>query len=546
MFANIPSAGFAWERHFDVRNDGQLSLYLGDLDFSDLSPLKDLPVADLYLGHCKNVTDVQPLADMPTLENITVPVLARNIEALHKLPKLKGLSFSAFVTQTGLTAEMLAELNAQQQKQGSSNPSDQTASLRRQVFFDINGRMARPTPDTTAEEFWKLYSTLSWLSRLRDSAIKPNEISRQGDGTWTLDFDQKKELTDLTLLHGMPISELYCGGTSVTDLSPLRGMPLKNLRMWGTRVTDLTPIKGMPITHLEFSWTHEINDLSPLKGMPLDFLSLDSTAVSDLTPLRGMPLTVLRLNGCANLTDLSPLADAKQLRQLILPPKCTDFEFLHALPKLERVSFNEDDKFIPDKTADQFWASIKEEPWVNALRIAGLKPKEPKKLNDGTWELELGNSAIRDLTPLKGTPISRLSLGHTAVTDLAPLRGMKLKRLALNETQVADLEPLRGMPIEELFLSNTKVIDLSPLSGMPLRTLNLRSCTKITDISALADCRSLKALILPPHAKDIEFLRSFPQLEQLSYKGVFAGGAGFQTPKDFWAEYDHNHAAAAP
>jgi tetratricopeptide (TPR) repeat protein len=547
MFAHIPPGAFAWERHFDIRDDGQLSLYLGDIDFSDLSQLKDLPIADLHISRCRDVTDVQALADMPSLENVTVPVLARNIEALHKLPKLKRLSFSAFVTQVGPTVDVPTVPVAQQQKLWSSNSLDQAATLRRQFFFDINGRVARPTPETTAEEFWKLYSTLSWLSRLRDSAIKPNEISRLADGTWYLNFDHKKEFNDLELLRGTPISELYCGGTSVSDLSPLRGMPLKILVMWGTRVTDLTPIKGMPITLLDCSWTHAIDDLSPLKGMPLVFLSVDSTAVSDLTPLRGMPLTVLRLNSCANLTDLSPLADAKRLRQLTLPPKFTDFEFLHTFPKLERLSFDEDvDRLIPDKTADQFWAGIKEEPWVNALRITGLKPKESKKLDDGTWELDLGNSAIRDLTPLKRAPISRLSLGHTAVTDLAPLRGMKLKRLALNETEVTDLEPLRGMLIEELFLSNTKVVDLSPLRGMPLRTLNLRSCTKITDISTLADCRSLRALILPPHAKDIKFLRSFPQLEQLSYKGVFAGGAGFQTPKDFWAEYDHNHPSVAP
>ena len=152
-----------------------------------------------------------------------------------------------------------------------------------------------------------------------------------------------------------------------------------------------------------------------------------------------------------------------------------------------------------------------------------LKPPTPKKLNDGTWDLNLGNSDIRDLTPLKGAPISRLSLGHTAVTDLAPLRGMKLKRLAINETAVTDLEPLRGMPLEELFLSNTKVVDLSPLRGMPLKSLNLRSCISLTDVSPLAECQSLKTLILPTTAKEIEFLRSFPNLESISYKGGLAG-----------------------
>src|SRR5262249_15679194 len=94
MFAKIPPGESNLENRFDIRNDGQLSVNLGYLEASDMSQLKDLPVADLYLARCKNLTDVQLLADMPTLENVTVPALARNIEALRKLPKLKRLAFS--------------------------------------------------------------------------------------------------------------------------------------------------------------------------------------------------------------------------------------------------------------------------------------------------------------------------------------------------------------------------------------------------------------------------------------------------------------------
>jgi Leucine-rich repeat (LRR) protein/tetratricopeptide (TPR) repeat protein len=495
---------------FSIRDDGQLSLFLGDMDISDLSQLKDLPIADLTIIRCKNVTDVQILAEMPRLENVTIPVLARHIEALHKLPKLKRLSFSAQMAYFKLHMNLWA----------------------------IN-----VVPDTTAEEFWKEFANLSWLSRLRDSAIKPNEISRQADGTWQLNFDDKKELADLTLLRGAPITDLSIWGTSVSDLSPLRGMPLKLLRLKDTKVTDLRPIKDLPIKVLNLDGT-KVNDLTPIKGMPLEVLSIDGTPVRDLSPLRGLPLSSLRLKGCANLTDLSPLADVKQLTQLVLPPHFTDFAFLHTLPKLQGLSFDERNN-SPDKTTDEFWASIREQPWMYALRNAGLKPKEPKRLNDGTWELDLGNSAIKDLTALKGAPIRRLNLGHTAVTDLAPLRGMKLKRLALNETQVTDLEPLRGMPIEELFLSNSKVVDLSPLRGMPLHILNLRNCTKISDISALADCKSLSELILPPNAKEIGFLRTFPNLESISFKGGMAGSAP-KTPREFWTEYDRAKSSAAP
>jgi hypothetical protein len=277
--------------------------------------------------------------------------------------------------------------------------------------------------------------------------------------------------------------------------------------------------------------------------MKLHALVVGRTAVSDLTILVGMPLEGIYLAE-TKVTDLSPLLKCPTLKSIILPPDARDVSSLRALPKLERISYTGANTNA-DMTAEQFWAKIKEEPWLDALRTAGLKPPTPKKLNDGTWDLNLGNSAIRDLTPLKGAPISRLSLGHTAVTDLAPLRGMKLKRLALNETSVTDLEPLREMPLEELFLSNTKVVDLSPLRGMPLKTLNLRSCINLTDISPLAECKSLRELILPTTAKEIDFLRTFPNLESISYKGGLAGSAP-QIAKEFWAEYDRAKGATAP
>ena len=463
MFAKIQLDVSPMEgEHFNVRDDGRLALYLGDLDFSDLSQLKDLPIADLYIGHCKNVTDVQPLADMPSLENIAVPVLARNIEALHKLPKLKRLSFSA--TRTVLSANeqsrFFSSIFTKQNEQTLNDESKVKSLMRRVILFDIKGPWGSTTPDTTAEEFWKQYSTLSWMSRLRDSAIKPTGITRQNDGTWNLSFESKKELTDISFLQGMPISVLSLGGTSVTDLSPLRGMPLKNLAIWWTKVIDLTPIKGLPITHLDVSWS-KVNDLSLIKGMPLGFLAIDGIPARDLSPLRGMPLTNLHLRACANLTDLSPLADNKELTELVLPPNFTDFEFLHTLPKLRLLSFDENQSgdYSADKTTDQFWASLAaEQAWAVALHKADITYKM-RRMVDKSWELVLDNQPISDLSMLKGGNITVLSLTGTPVTDLSPLVGMKLTALSLRGTKVTDLSPLAGLPLQSLDVRETPVTD---------------------------------------------------------------------------------------
>lgn len=219
--------------------------------------------------------------------------------------------------------------------------------------------------------------------------------------------------------------------------------------------------------------------------------------------------------------------------------------------------------------------------WLRDLRAAGLAIKSGKQLPDGTWNLDLEGATITDLAILKGPPISRLSLKKTAVTDLAPLRGWPLKSLNLEGTKVTDLTPLQNLPLEELRLGNTpvsdlqplrgkplkllavfntKVTDLSPLQGMPLETLHvagtkvtdlaplrgmpltnvrLHNCTELTDLSPLTDCKELKLVTLPPNAKDIEFLRTFPKLERISFKEDSKNGnRPAQTAAEFWKEFD--------
>ncbi|HUQ68008.1 MAG TPA: protein kinase, partial [Planctomycetaceae bacterium] len=72
-------------------------LYLNNCSkFTDLSPLTELPLRELYLDGCQNLTDVAALAEMPTLEKVTVPIHARNVETLRKLPNLKRVGFRLF------------------------------------------------------------------------------------------------------------------------------------------------------------------------------------------------------------------------------------------------------------------------------------------------------------------------------------------------------------------------------------------------------------------------------------------------------------------
>jgi hypothetical protein len=132
--------------------------------------------------------------------------------------------------------------------------------------------------------------------------------------------------------------------------------------MGGTAITDLEPLRGMSLTSL-WIFDTKVSDLRPLDGMPIHLLHLSGTKVKDLSVVRGMPLSYLRLHNCNELTDVSPLADRKELSSATLPPNARNFEFLRAFPRLERLSFAEDQKsYEPDRTAAEFWKEYDAKP----------------------------------------------------------------------------------------------------------------------------------------------------------------------------------------
>lgn len=139
----------------------------------------------------------------------------------------------------------------------------------------------------------------------------------------------------------------------------------------------------------------------------------------------------------------------------------------------------------PSLTAEQLTARPE-------LLHARIKERNPYYQNEARFALdpasglaaEIVESALVDLTPLRGLPLNALDLRLTPVTDLTPLAGMPLTLLALEQTRVADLSPLRGMKLQKLYLNQTSVRDLSPLAGMPLVEL-MAVGTHVEDLEPL-------------------------------------------------------------
>ncbi|MHA3774720.1 protein kinase domain-containing protein [Verrucomicrobiota bacterium sgz303538] len=435
------------------------------------------------------------------------------------------------------------------------------------------------------------------------------------------------QLTDLAPLQSMPLQELSLAGTGIYDITALSSLPeLRTLRLEDTKVTNLSPLRGLPLHTLYLSRL-EIHDLSPLRAMPLENLSISHLPATNLSALEGMPLKHLEADSIA-ASDFSPLANLP-LRSLSLrSTRPLSLEFVRRMPlkelflsdcraqnlsilsevgTLEIVTVGPDYHSWPEaqrgalvtlrnhphlrqigaefepgrtdtvQTTEQFWKEWDKESEVfQPLRAAGVNVRM-RVLPDYTWEVDLSNEPVKDLSSLKGAPISRLSIartkvsdlgpltgmrltalsirhsnvadlrplvgmpleeidiGETYVRDISPLKGMALKRLGLEQTEVSDLSPLKGMPLQELWTGTTAVKDLSPLIGMPLRLIQIDDCRLLTDVSALASIPSLEQILLPRTAGNVDTLRGLPRLRYISFQLDPHVNRPSQTPDEFWS-----------
>jgi Leucine-rich repeat (LRR) protein len=122
-------------------------------------------------------------------------------------------------------------------------------------------------------------------------------------------------VSDLSLIHDMPMKFLGFNYTRVTDLSPLKGLALENLHFKGTQVSDLSPLQGMPLRILECQDT-PVRDLSPLKGAPLEDLKCDpavAAGAGNREVLRSIQ-TLKQINGVTP-AEFWKLADEGQAPQ---------------------------------------------------------------------------------------------------------------------------------------------------------------------------------------------------------------------------------------
>jgi Leucine-rich repeat (LRR) protein len=179
-----------------LRNMALRNLWMADTKVTDLSPLRAMPLKVLHIDKCLLISDLAPLLDIASLEEVLLPESAVNVESLRVLPKLRRISYT----------------------------------------YDMSARRVA----CAAAEFWQQYHDLGWLRRLR--AATTSLSANQGvDGTWAVSVPDAK-FSDLAMLKGARISVLTLKGTSVVDVRPLAELALRRLRLDETPCKDVTAL----------------------------------------------------------------------------------------------------------------------------------------------------------------------------------------------------------------------------------------------------------------------------------------------------------------
>jgi hypothetical protein len=163
-------------------------------------------------------------------------------------------------------------------------------------------------------------------------------------------LEENRRLRDLSPLRGMPLHKLYLTNTAVENLGPLRGAPLIELNAVGAKIKNLEPLSQSP---LQMLWLTDcpVSDISPLQETPLVSLTLENTPVSDLSPLAGHPLQRLHIAG-TGITDLTPVGQM-QLRRLIFTPDRieTGLDIVRNAESIGELGSNFDNRMPPG----EFW-----------------------------------------------------------------------------------------------------------------------------------------------------------------------------------------------
>jgi len=274
-----------------------------------------------------------------------------------------------------------------------------------------------------------------------------------------------------------------------------------------THLKDIRPLKELPLHKLNLNRT-DIQDIDQLKGLPLEWLSIAETDISNISSLEDKILTLKSLN--ISGTKVNNLSSLERLKLVYLDISNTQVTDLAPISKMKLQELN-------------LWGTpLKKFHEIKDMPIKRLGIDSSQLLNIdfivklNLEHLSIHNAGNADVDIVRKLNISSLEIQGRRITNISPLAKMNLRKLVINSTKVKDISALRRTKIESLKISKTSIRDISPVKDMMLTELILEKCYFLRDITPVKECKNLRKLLIPPHIKDVGFLKKIPTLTVLA------------------------------
>lgn len=178
------------------------------------------------------------------------------------------------------------------------------------------------------------------------------------------------------------------------------------------------------------------------------------------------------------------------------------------------------------------WKDVLRHEMIRFLESRGVYAKQIVIGNSGEIDLDLSGSLISNLNILVGIPLESLDISGCPISDLGPLCEMRLlRRLNVSNTVVTDLCPVKDLQLHELRISKTRVSDLEPLRNMPLQMLSIVK-TDVRDLRPIKDMQIERIYFSADADHSDDFIRILRSMKTLSCINAY----GYVT--NFWDDFD--------
>jgi Leucine-rich repeat (LRR) protein len=294
--------------------------------FRSLKPLEGMPLINLCVAACPNVSDLSPLRGM------RLGRFACNVTAVSDLSPLQDMplwyidcrntrvtDLSVAKTWTGLK-ELLLDFKPERD-------TELLCSIK--TLEKINDKLVagflKPAATNAAFEQWlKDTQKLPAEKQVEAVAKKLQELNPGFDGKVEPNIVDSK------------VAGLSFSSVEVSDLAPLRALPeLRTLDCSGTpdqqgKLSDLAPLIALTrLDKLTISRT-AVADLAPLRKLPLSFLHCYEILVEDLSPVKNMPLQKIGCDPDLAQSNRATLQAVKSLQTINNKPAAVFWKEVNA------------------------------------------------------------------------------------------------------------------------------------------------------------------------------------------------------------------------